>query len=84
MAAPETCLDLRGLPPPEPMTRILDELTRLATGTRLRALLPHEPQPLYPLLEQHGCAWRVAALAPGRCELVVWRRGDTAAAPHDA
>ncbi len=84
MAAPGISLDLRGLPPPEPMTRILDELARLAPGARLRALLPHEPLPLYPLLEQRGYAWQVTALAPDRCELLVWRHGDGQATPDDA
>ncbi|NLB58185.1 MAG: DUF2249 domain-containing protein [Gammaproteobacteria bacterium] len=51
-------LDLRHLPPPEPMERILDAVTALAPGESIEALTPFWPAPLLPILEQQGCAWR--------------------------
>jgi hypothetical protein len=46
-------LDLRGLQPPEPMVRIFAALER-TPGEPLRAILPHEPVPLYALLRERG------------------------------
>ena len=80
MAATEVNLDVRGLPPCEPLERILAGCNQLVAGQRLRALVSREPLPLFPLLEQRGFAWRVVALAEGRCELLVWRAGDRQAA----
>jgi len=51
-------LDLRNLPPPEPMERILEAIGELAPGDRIEALTPFWPAPLLPILEQQGCAWR--------------------------
>jgi hypothetical protein len=46
-------LDLRGLQPPEPIVRIFAALERAPTKP-LRAILPHEPVPLYALLRDRG------------------------------
>lgn len=51
-------LDLRNLPPPEPMERILDAVLALQPGERIEALTPFWPAPLLPILEQQGCTWR--------------------------
>lgn len=51
-------LDLRNLPPPEPMDRILDAVQSMRPGEHIEALTPFWPAPLLPILEQHGCAWR--------------------------
>lgn len=72
----EVWLDVRGLPPCEPMERILEGIDRLRSGQRLRALIGREPLPLFPLLEQRGFAWQVVAVADGRCELLIWRAGE--------
>ena len=50
-------LDLLGLMPPEPMVRILEEITRLAPGEVLFALLDREPMFLFPELAQRGHEW---------------------------
>lgn len=84
MAATELELDVRGLPPCEPMERILAGCDRLLPGQRLRALLSHEPLPLFPILAQRGFDWRVVAVVEGRCELLVWRAGDLQAAAGGA
>jgi len=54
-------LDLRALPPPEPMLRILE---RIEGGEGPHAfLLPFAPTPLYPLLASYG--WQVRSRACG-------------------
>ncbi|MDR0807888.1 MAG: DUF2249 domain-containing protein [Gemmobacter sp.] len=50
-------LDLTGLMPPEPMVRILEEITALAPGEVLFALLDREPMFLFPELAQRGHEW---------------------------
>jgi uncharacterized protein (DUF2249 family) len=66
-------LDLRGLQPPEPMVRILEALER-APGAPLRAILPHEPVPLYALLAERGFACSGTQRADGGYELLIERR----------
>lgn len=50
-------LDLVGLEPPEPMVRILEEITALSPGDVLFALLEREPMFLFPELAQRGHEW---------------------------
>jgi uncharacterized protein (DUF2249 family) len=66
-------LDLRGLKPPEPIVRIFDALER-APGAPLRAILPHEPQPLYELLRDRGFSCTGAQRADGGFEILIERR----------
>jgi uncharacterized protein (DUF2249 family) len=54
-------LDNRGLPPPEPMVRILGALQTLPEGDELVVLMDREPMLLYPELERRGFAWNFAA-----------------------
>lgn len=65
-------LDLRGLQPPEPIVRIFAALER-SPRAPLRAILPHEPVPLYALLRERGFSWRGAPRADGGFELVIER-----------
>jgi uncharacterized protein (DUF2249 family) len=51
-------LDLRDLPAPEPMERVLDALDLLPAGAELPVLLAREPHPLYGILARMGCRWR--------------------------
>lgn len=53
-------LDNRGLPPPEPMVRILEALGQLPGGEDLVVLMDREPLFLYPELERRGFAWSFA------------------------
>ena len=55
--------DLRDLPPPEPLLRILDRLEREQAGPHV-FLLAREPLMLYPLLA--GGGWRHATLLDDR------------------
>lgn len=73
-------LDLRQLPPPEPMERILDALNALAPGARLRALTPMRPAPLLPMLEQAGFTFHIEDAAQGHAVVTIWRRDDVPAA----
>lgn len=65
-------LDLRGLQPPEPIVRILEALER-APHEPLRAILPHEPIPLYALLRERGFTYSGEYLAGGSYELLIER-----------
>lgn len=47
-------LDARGLEPPQPMVRILDELATLPEGATLHALTDRQPMHLFEQLEARG------------------------------
>jgi hypothetical protein len=70
VASPAPALDLRGLQPPEPIVRIFDALER-APRTPLRAILPHEPVPLYGLLRERGFAYTGTPRADGGFEVLI-------------
>lgn len=72
VAARFATLDLRGLQPPEPIVRIFDALDR-APGEPLRAILPHEPVPLYGLLRERGFSCAGAPRADGGFEVLIER-----------
>jgi hypothetical protein len=63
-------LDLRGLQPPEPIWRILAALDREPRAP-LRVVLPHEPEPLYPMLRERGLRWSGALRPDGGYELLI-------------
>jgi uncharacterized protein (DUF2249 family) len=65
-------LDLRGLQPPEPIVRIFEALDR-AAGEPVRAILPHEPVPLYALLRERGYSYSGMQRADGGYELLIER-----------
>jgi uncharacterized protein (DUF2249 family) len=71
-APPPAPIDLRGLQPPEPMVRIFEALER-SPGEPLRAILPHEPVPLYALLRERGFRYSGTARADGGYELLIER-----------
>ncbi|GGY25260.1 DUF2249 domain-containing protein [Paludibacterium paludis] len=51
-------IDLRHLPPPEPMEIILDRADTMVSGDTAAYTLPHFPSPLLPLLEERGMRYR--------------------------
>jgi uncharacterized protein (DUF2249 family) len=67
-------LDLRALPAPEPMERVLDALDGIEDGAELRVLLAREPHPLYGILARTGWRWRTAWRDDG-CLVVIARDG---------
>ena len=64
--------DLRGLMPPEPMLRILERIAQPGDGP-YRFVLPHEPRPLYPMLQAEGWTHQARPVDNG-IELTVIRR----------
>ncbi|WP_313927648.1 DUF2249 domain-containing protein [Pseudoxanthomonas sp.] len=69
-------LDLRTLPAPEPMERILDCLGTLQRGERLVALTPFKPVPLLPILDQQGFAYRLDEPGEGGACIVICHAED--------
>lgn len=67
-------LDLRRLPPPQPMQRILEALDRLPRGEHLIAMTPLHPAPLLEMLDADGFAWRTQPLAMNHCWLAICHR----------
>lgn len=78
----ERVLDVRGLEPPEPLEMALDAIEVLQPGERLRMIHSREPCLLYPLLAQRGFNHLAEAAAEDHHEILIWRRGDAAAAPY--
>lgn len=72
-------LDLRHLPPPEPMQQILDALETLPSGERLVALTPHRPEPLLPTLARWGYAWHIESLPAGGARIVICHQHEQSA-----
>lgn len=66
-------MDLRHLPAPEPMQRILDELRWLRQGRRLVALTPYRPGPLLEILDAWGYVYRVQDLPAGQACVTICR-----------
>lgn len=63
--APESVLDLRDLPAPEPMEKILAACARLAPADALAARTPRLPQMLMSLLDRRGLLWAALEEADG-------------------
>ena len=76
----EILLDVRGLPPCEPLERALAAVRKLGPSERLRLLHWREPYPLYELLKKEGFAYDVLALEE-RFEVVIWRQDASAGVP---
>ena len=64
-------LDVRSLPPPEPLERVLDALADLRSGGPLWVLHRREPFPLYDMLRTMGYSWRVQG-REGHFEILIW------------
>lgn len=68
----EIFLDVRGLPPCEPLELALAAARRLEPGQRLRIIHWRDPFPLYAILEREGLAHSVVRLSE-HLEITVWR-----------
>jgi hypothetical protein len=51
--------DLRDLPAPEPLERVLEATAQLAPGAAFLARVPRYPRLLLPRLEERGIEWAV-------------------------
>ena len=68
-------LDIRGLEPPQPMVRVLEEIEKLPTGTRLEVHHDRRPLLLYPQLEHRGFRHETDEPQPGLVRIRIWK-GD--------
>ncbi|HPF27495.1 MAG TPA: DUF2249 domain-containing protein [Steroidobacteraceae bacterium] len=66
-------LDLRELPAPEPMLRVLAALEYLRPDQTLLARTPIRPEPLLAHLRSGGYAVDVVVAAAGDAEVRIWR-----------
>jgi tRNA 2-thiouridine synthesizing protein A len=65
-------IDARGLQSPEPFERVVDELSELVLGDRLKLIINQVPRPLYRFLERNRYAYSAESFADGRFEIVIW------------
>jgi uncharacterized protein (DUF2249 family) len=72
-------LDLRGLEPPQPMMRVLEELGSLAEDGAIVALTRFRPVHLLEILEERGYAAETAEQPDGSHETIVQRTGEARA-----
>ena len=64
-------VDVRGLEPPEPMVRVLEQLDMLRPGQRLEVLHERRPMLLYPQLDERGFAHETDEPEPGVVRIIV-------------
>jgi tRNA 2-thiouridine synthesizing protein A len=68
-------IDVRGLEPPEPMVRVLEELKWLQPGQRLEVFHERRPMFLYPQLDDRGFSHETDEPEPGVVRIVIQRQG---------
>jgi len=66
-------LDVCGLEPPEPMVRVLDALSLLQPGQKLRMLIDREPRPLYRILDTNNYKYEPTLRPDYLYEIVIWQ-----------
>lgn len=71
--AREVLLDVRGLPPPEPMVMTLDRLESLAPDEVLVHVNSRVPIYLLPILEERGWQYEVRHLPETIVQVWIWR-----------
>ena len=67
-------LDVRGLEPPHPMVRVLQEAERLALGSVLEVRHERRPIFLYPQLDERGFTHETDEPEPGVIRILIRRR----------
>jgi uncharacterized protein (DUF2249 family) len=72
---PTHVVDVRGLEPPGPMVRVLEELERLRPGERLEILHERRPMFLYPQLDDRGFSHETDEPEPGLVRIMIRRPG---------
>lgn len=71
-----TEIDVRELPPPEPMSAILSALSVLPNGEQLRVHHSRQPFPLYEKLTAAGWAYEGEQIAEHYFLLTIYRQPD--------
>lgn len=67
-------LDVRGLEPPQPMQRVLEEIDRLGPGTELEVRHDRRPMFLYPQLDERGFVHETDEPERGLVRILIRRR----------
>jgi uncharacterized protein (DUF2249 family) len=67
-------LDVRGLEPPQPMVRVLEEIDRLGPGGELEVRHDRRPMFLYPQLDERGFIHETDEPEPGLVRILI-RKG---------
>ena len=67
-------LDVRGLEPPQPMVRVLEEIDRLGPGAELEVHHDRRPMFLYPQLDERGFTHETDEPDPGLVRILI-RKG---------
>jgi uncharacterized protein (DUF2249 family) len=73
-ASDRAVLDVRGLEPPQPMQRVLEEIERLGPGAELEVRHDRRPLFLYPQLDERGFVHETDEPEPGLVRILI-RRG---------
>jgi uncharacterized protein (DUF2249 family) len=73
-AARRVLLDVRGLEPPQPMVRVLEEIDRLGPGAELEVRHDRRPMFLYPQLDDRGFVHETDEPEPGLVRILIRRR----------
>jgi len=68
-----TVLDVRGLEPPQPMQRVLEEIDRLGRGAELEGHHDRRPLFLYPQLDERGFVHETDEPTPGLVRIRIRR-----------
>jgi uncharacterized protein (DUF2249 family) len=79
MRSGEICCDVRELPPPEPMSAVLEALPDLQQGEYLRMMHRMEPVPLYSVLNEMGFQHSLYLEGEAPYEIMIFRKGDAVA-----
>jgi len=69
-------IDLRNLPPPEPLLRAIEAADALASGDLISVLTPMYPAPLIEVLSQRGFRHVATALPGGGARIVISHPDD--------
>jgi uncharacterized protein (DUF2249 family) len=75
-------LDVRGMPSPEPVARVLDLVDDFVPGDRLQLMTDVRPLPLLRLLASFGYGYRESDGTESRYEFTIWRQTPEARGAH--
>ena len=68
----DVTLDVRGLPPPGPIERVLEAIDGFEEGDTLRLVIDCMPHPLFRILERNGYRHREAPGTESLYEITIW------------
>jgi uncharacterized protein (DUF2249 family) len=70
-------LDVCGLEPPEPLEKVLEALSSLASDERLCVVIGREPHPLYQILERNGFSHSTRCREDYLYEVLIWHKNKS-------